>query len=576
MMVSTATAVFPVWRSPMISSRWPRPIGTMESIAFSPVCTGCETDFLQTTPGATFSMTSVILARIGPLPSIGCPSEFTTRPRSSGPTGTSRMRLVHLTVSPSVMCSYSPRITAPTESRSRFKARPKVFFGNSSISPCITSERPWTRQMPSVTVTTVPWVRTSADSERFCILLRIRSLISDGFSCCIVAPGRFSVPSSFEEGWREAPGWSRRVPPPPACGGPLLLKGGGDKMDLLQLLHSSGFQRRGHLFELAAHRAVDHFITGRDAHAADQLLVHGDVRLDPALQAPRDVRDEAVDLRVVQRKGGADLGLDHAFEPVLQLAELLVDLRQERETVVGDQHAHEVPRVDGKILLAQLHEQVVELLGPEIGVRDARAHVRMRSDPRHDRKHVQPVRESARALGEAEDGLGVGSGDGGGFSHGSQISFFSRPSSSAWVSGLTSRRRIFSAPATASAATCSLSISLARAICWSMSALAAARMRSASALAAAFASSSICASRLSAEPMISPTRSRALASSSCARLPAASSSRRPCSPAARPSAICFWRSSILPISHGQMNLTVSQMKSAKTRACAIKVRLMFM
>src|SRR3546814_4260363 len=38
MMVSTATAVFPVWRSPMISSRWPRPIGTMESMAFIPVC----------------------------------------------------------------------------------------------------------------------------------------------------------------------------------------------------------------------------------------------------------------------------------------------------------------------------------------------------------------------------------------------------------------------------------------------------------------------------------------------------------------------------------------------------------
>src|SRR5213594_3333330 len=154
-----------------------------------------------------------------------------------------------------------------------------------------------------------------------------------------------------------------------------------------------------------------------------------------------------------------------------------------------------------------------------------------------------------------------------------QISFFSRLSSSAWVSGLTSRRRIFSAPATASEATCSRSISLARAICWSMSALAAAKMRSASARAAAFASSSICASRFSAEPMISPTRSRALASSSCARLPAASRSRRPCSPAASPSAIVFWRSSILRVKYGQMNLAENQMKSAKARACAIKVRL---
>ena len=105
MIVSIATAVLPVWRSPMISSRWPRPTGTIASIAFRPVCTGCDTDFRSITPGATFSITSVALALTGPLPSIGWPSELTTRPISSGPTGTSRMRPVHLTVSPSEMCS---------------------------------------------------------------------------------------------------------------------------------------------------------------------------------------------------------------------------------------------------------------------------------------------------------------------------------------------------------------------------------------------------------------------------------------------------------------------------------------
>ena len=40
MIVSIAIAVLPVWRSPMISSRWPRPIGIIPSIAFRPVCTG--------------------------------------------------------------------------------------------------------------------------------------------------------------------------------------------------------------------------------------------------------------------------------------------------------------------------------------------------------------------------------------------------------------------------------------------------------------------------------------------------------------------------------------------------------
>jgi F0F1-type ATP synthase alpha subunit len=68
---SIATAVLPVWRSPMISSRWPRPIGTIESIDFSPVCTGWLTDWRAITPGAIFSIGIESAALIGPLPSIG-------------------------------------------------------------------------------------------------------------------------------------------------------------------------------------------------------------------------------------------------------------------------------------------------------------------------------------------------------------------------------------------------------------------------------------------------------------------------------------------------------------------------
>src|SRR6266568_3549583 len=372
MMVSTATAVFPVCRSPMMSSRWPRPMGTIESIAFRPVCTGWETDFLQTTPGATFSMTSLAFAGIGPLPSIGWPSEFTTRPRSSGPTGTSRMRPVHFTVSPSVMCSYSPRITAQTESRSRLSARPKVFFGNSSISPCITSERPWMRQMPSVTVTTVPCVRTSAESARLWILPRIRSLISDGLSC--------------------------RMP------GPLEL--------VILLIHSSAFQRGGHVFQPAAHRGVDDFVADGDAHAPDQLLVQGDVRLHPALEAPLEVGDEARELRVVEPESRSDLRLDHAFVRVLQLQELCADLGEQREPVVRDQHAHEIAQLHGQVLRARGHEQVVELLRAEPGIVDPGPHLRVRRDLRHGREHSLPLGERARFLGEADYGLGVGPGDG--------------------------------------------------------------------------------------------------------------------------------------------------------------------
>ncbi len=40
----------------MISSRWPRPIGTIASIAFRPVCIGSFTDWRSTTPGASRSI----------------------------------------------------------------------------------------------------------------------------------------------------------------------------------------------------------------------------------------------------------------------------------------------------------------------------------------------------------------------------------------------------------------------------------------------------------------------------------------------------------------------------------------
>src|SRR3979490_749860 len=44
MIVSSATAVLPVWRSPMMSSRCPRPIGIIESMALSTGDIGHPTD----------------------------------------------------------------------------------------------------------------------------------------------------------------------------------------------------------------------------------------------------------------------------------------------------------------------------------------------------------------------------------------------------------------------------------------------------------------------------------------------------------------------------------------------------
>ena len=96
MIVSMATVVLPVLRSPMISSRWPRPIGVMASMALIPVCIGSLTGWRPTMPGAWTSMRRVSVVVIGPLPSIGSPRALTTRPSRASPTGTERMRPVAL------------------------------------------------------------------------------------------------------------------------------------------------------------------------------------------------------------------------------------------------------------------------------------------------------------------------------------------------------------------------------------------------------------------------------------------------------------------------------------------------
>ena len=67
MMVSIATVVLPVLRSPMISSRWPRPIGVMASMALMPVCSGSLTGWRPTMPGACTSMRRVSVVLIGTL-----------------------------------------------------------------------------------------------------------------------------------------------------------------------------------------------------------------------------------------------------------------------------------------------------------------------------------------------------------------------------------------------------------------------------------------------------------------------------------------------------------------------------
>jgi hypothetical protein len=71
MIVSIAIAVLPVLRSPMISSRWPRPIGIMLSIALMPVWSGSFTGCRSAMPGATMSILRVSRDGIAGPPSSG-------------------------------------------------------------------------------------------------------------------------------------------------------------------------------------------------------------------------------------------------------------------------------------------------------------------------------------------------------------------------------------------------------------------------------------------------------------------------------------------------------------------------
>ena len=174
----------------MISSRWPRPIGIIESIAFRPVCIGSLTPWRWITPGALNSAGRVSDVLMSPLPSSGRPSGSTRRPSSSSPTGISSSLPVRLTVSPSTILSHSPNSTVPTLSSSRFSARPVTSWGSSSISSDMQLSRPWTRAMPSATERTVPTsARSALPVSRPSIRWRRIEEISSGLiSICSVAP----------------------------------------------------------------------------------------------------------------------------------------------------------------------------------------------------------------------------------------------------------------------------------------------------------------------------------------------------------------------------------------------------
>ena len=134
--MSTNTAVLPVCRSPITSSRCPRPTGINASKALIPVCIGSLTLCRGIIPGAFSSTRRRSVVVKGPNPSIGSPNGSTTRPNNPLPTGTSTMKFVRFTTSPSFTLRSSPKITIPTLSFSKLSVIPRNPDAvNSTISP---------------------------------------------------------------------------------------------------------------------------------------------------------------------------------------------------------------------------------------------------------------------------------------------------------------------------------------------------------------------------------------------------------------------------------------------------------
>src|SRR5436190_13502329 len=262
MKVSIATAVLPVWRSPMISSRWPRPTGTSASSALRPVWTGSWTDLRGMIPGAFTSTRRRSAASIGPLPSIGLPRPSTTRPSRPLPTGTSTIVSVRLTVEPSLRVESEPKMTTPTLSASRFSAMPLMPPSNSTISPAWTLSRPWIRAMPSPTLKTVPTSLTCASVPK----LAICSLMTLEISAA--------------------------------------------RMSIFSL--SSALHREGEIVQFGADGAVDHSAADLDDEAAQDRGIDAEIDRDIGPDALAKVLAKRLHLAVVDRMGCDALGADLA------------------------------------------------------------------------------------------------------------------------------------------------------------------------------------------------------------------------------------------------------------------------
>src|ERR671919_2432907 len=523
MIVSIAIAVLSVWRSPMISSRWPRPIGIIASIAFRPVCIGSLTGWRWTTPGALNSAGRVSVVLMSPLPSSGWPSGETIRPSSCSPTGISSSRSVRLTVSPSTILSHGPNSTAPTLSDSRLSARPVTSCGSSSISNASQFSRPWMRAMPSATERTVPTsVRSAWPSSRPSMRLLRMDVISSGLIC----------------------------------------------MNLLGLRYLAA-----KLFESVAHGGVEDRVADLDDDAAQDGGLHAGGQLDLATGLPGDLVSELLDDRLVELDGRGDLDRE---QPVLVLPHPVVvaaDAEDHRHAVLLDQQLEEVQdhRVrarDGAL------QPVLLLLRGEVGREEEHLELARLGEGVGERAElIAHLVELVLVLGDLEQRTRVDHGDL--FHQRSSASEAKSSSASAsstsrlWSASVSVLRVTFSVASTVRSATSARISWIARRVSASMSRRVCSIISSRLERAAARISPSAASPVLRARETISSAWPRASASRSRYSARISSASLRICSAVSIDSSIARWRRSSASAMRGKAILASRYIDRPKTSSVQI-------
>src|SRR5918996_5056207 len=333
MIASIATALLPTPRSPMISSRWPRPTFVIESIALTPVMSGSFTGWRSTTPGALNSSGRLSLVSIVPAPSSGLPSGSTTRPSRASPTGMLTTWPVRRRGPPSLPACHSPKRATPTLSSSRLNAMPTTPCSNSSRSSAMQFSRPCTRAMPS------PIWRTLPTSER-----------SVWTSYCSIRDLRIEVISSGRSfTWRSLL-WR--------CGGRNAKPGCLPAHELV----TEGL-------EPAFHARVDAHRAGLEDDAADQVRIDLPRRFDRAARRLLDLAQDGARLLVRELDRGRQLDVEPALLGRHERVQLLLDLLELAGTAFldsqQDEVAHELVRaaqdlLDDARLLARVELRVGE------------------------------------------------------------------------------------------------------------------------------------------------------------------------------------------------------------------------